>query len=97
MKPQRHGVIEHLAQYGYDERAEVWVHTIAGHVATKYPGDYCSLERVDREGGGSVADGAMLRTPDPNRNARGAKESAANFGQTWHTRRDIDRCPKPIS
>lgn len=51
VKSERHGAIEHLARFGYDERAEVWLHTIAGHVATKYPGDYRSIERVDREAG----------------------------------------------
>lgn len=51
VKSQRHGAIEHLARYGYNDEAEVWLHTIAGHVATKYPGDYRSLERVDRDAG----------------------------------------------
>jgi hypothetical protein len=46
---KRHGAIEHFAQYGYDESREIWLYAIAGHVTTKYPGDYRSRERVDRE------------------------------------------------
>jgi hypothetical protein len=45
----RHGAIEHFAQFGLDDRAEVWLYTIAGHVSTKFPGDYRSPDRVDRE------------------------------------------------
>jgi hypothetical protein len=45
----RRGALEPLAQLGPDEEREVWLHTIAGHVVTKFPGDYRSRERVDRE------------------------------------------------
>ena len=45
----RRGALEPFAQLGIDEEREVWLYTIAGHVTTKYPGDYRSPERVDRE------------------------------------------------
>ena len=46
---ERHGAIEHFARFGPDEEREVWLYTIAGHVSTKFPGDYRSPERVERE------------------------------------------------
>jgi hypothetical protein len=46
---QRHGAIEQFARCGFNEEREVWLYTIAGHVVTKYPGDYRSKERVERE------------------------------------------------
>lgn len=45
----RRGALEPFAQFGPNEEREVWLHTIAGHVVTKFPGDYRSRERVDRE------------------------------------------------
>ncbi len=45
----RRGVVEPLSRYGYDEQREVWLYTVAGWVTTKYPGDYRSRERVERE------------------------------------------------
>lgn len=45
----RHGPIEQFGQYTYDEEVEVTLQTIAGHVSTKFPGDYRSRDRVERE------------------------------------------------
>ena len=47
----RRGPIEHFADQGPDDEAEVWLPTVAGHVATKFPGDYRSRAQVDREAG----------------------------------------------
>jgi hypothetical protein len=52
---ERRGAIEHFAQFGPDEIREVWLYTVAGHVATKFPGDYRSRERVDQEASQSGA------------------------------------------
>jgi hypothetical protein len=41
----RHGASEHFAQFRLDDRAEVWLYTIAGRVSTSYPGDYRSPDR----------------------------------------------------
>lgn len=46
---QRHGPIEGFVQYGLDERAEVWIDTITGSIATKYPDDYRSESQVHEE------------------------------------------------
>lgn len=46
---ERCGPIEHFGQYRYDEHVVVTLKTIAGHVATKFGGDYRSRARVDRE------------------------------------------------
>lgn len=45
----RRGALEPFAQLGPDDEREVWLYTIAGHVSTKFPGDYGNPERVDRE------------------------------------------------
>jgi hypothetical protein len=50
VRSERRGAIEHFSQLGGDERREVWLYTVVGHVATKYPGDYRSRERAEREG-----------------------------------------------
>jgi hypothetical protein len=47
----RAGALESFAQLGVDERREVWLHTMAGYVATKYPGDYRSPTQVQRDAG----------------------------------------------
>ncbi|MBK7583790.1 MAG: hypothetical protein IPI67_26800 [Myxococcales bacterium] len=47
----RRGAIEHFADFATDETREVWLYTVAGHVETKFPGDYRSAERVRREAG----------------------------------------------
>lgn len=41
--------IEHFVDYGPDERARVTLTTVAGHIATKFPGDYRSRSRVEKE------------------------------------------------
>lgn len=51
---ERRGAIEHFARLGLDEEREVWLHTVAGHVVTKFPGDYRSRERVDAEAAESL-------------------------------------------
>ncbi len=56
---QRRGAIEHFARHGFDEEREVWLYTIAGHIATKYPGDYRSRDRVEREARAPVETGAV--------------------------------------
>jgi hypothetical protein len=54
----RRGPIEHFAQYGPDEVRERWLHTVAGHLETKFPGDYRNRERVDWEAAqGDESDG----------------------------------------
>ena len=53
MQTERRGAIEHFAQSGPDEEREVWLYTMAGHITTKFPGDYRSRERVDREAAAS--------------------------------------------
>lgn len=45
----RLGPIEHFADYGPNEQADVWLTTVSGHVATKFPGDYRSPAQVERE------------------------------------------------
>lgn len=52
--PEPRGAIEHLAQYSFDDQREIWLYATAGHVATKYPGDYRSRDRVDREAAESI-------------------------------------------
>jgi hypothetical protein len=46
---RRRGALEWFAQFAPDDEREVWLCTIAGHIVTKFPGDYRSRERVDRE------------------------------------------------
>jgi len=53
---QRRGAIEQFAQYGLDEKRDVWLYTVAGHVVTKFPGDYRNRERVDLEARQSAED-----------------------------------------
>jgi hypothetical protein len=44
---ERHGPIEHFADYDYDTRLSVWVQTIAGHITNAaFPGDYRSLTEL---------------------------------------------------
>ena len=45
----RRGALEWFAHFRPDDEREVWLYTIAGHIVTKFPGDYRSRERVDRE------------------------------------------------
>jgi len=45
----RMGPIEHFADFELDQKGEVWLYTEVGDVTTKFPGDYRSRERVDRE------------------------------------------------
>jgi hypothetical protein len=49
VRSERRGAIEHFAQFGPDEEREVWLYTMAGHITTKFPGDYRSRARVERE------------------------------------------------
>lgn len=44
---ERPGAIEWMANCGFYDEREVWVRTYAGYVATKYPGDYRSRQKVD--------------------------------------------------
>jgi hypothetical protein len=46
---ERSGPIERFANYSFNEFKEVWVETSAGHVATKFPGDYRSRAQVDSD------------------------------------------------
>ena len=52
----RRGALEQFAQFGPDDEGEAWLYTIAGHVVTKFPGDYRSRERADREAAQSIAE-----------------------------------------
>lgn len=45
-RPTRPGPIEWFTNFGPDEHARVSIRTVVGHVATKFPFDYRSAERV---------------------------------------------------
>lgn len=49
VRAPRRGAFEHFADFGLDDQRDVWLCTIAGEIATKYPGDYRNRERVERE------------------------------------------------
>lgn len=51
---ERRGAIEQFARYGFDDEREVWLYTVAGHISTKFPDDYRSRERVEREAAESM-------------------------------------------
>jgi hypothetical protein len=46
---------EHFADFERSDEREVWLYTMAGHVATKFPGDYRGPERVEREAAESMS------------------------------------------
>jgi hypothetical protein len=58
VRAARKGAIEQLAHLGYDERTETWLYTTAGDITTKFPGDYRSRERVERDARTSDSRGA---------------------------------------
>ena len=63
----RRGPMEHFAQFGPDEVREVWLYTVAGHVTTRYRGDYRSREQVSREAAESHAEARQANVNRPNR------------------------------
>ncbi len=53
---EQRGAIEQFAQYNFDEQREIWLYTIAGHVSTKFPGDYRSRERATSDAATSASE-----------------------------------------
>lgn len=43
------GCISHFGQYGYGDRADVWMCVRAGYAATPFPGDFRSPDEVERQ------------------------------------------------
>lgn len=61
----RRGALEQFARFGYDDRRDVVLYTVAGHIITKFPGDYRSHATVLREAAETMAEVAKTHSAGP--------------------------------